>query len=310
MSDALQTLVTIPLSVWIGVGVVIASFAAFALFRPSPLQHRVDRLFHTSTTSVVKSSPNERLTRLVAQLATALRLRDAVSDPALAMRLRMAGFETKSAVEVYVLVRLLLPVLLFGFSWLYLRASADAESKASVALLIAAMVGLIGLFLPAVYLKNRIDKRRTAIERAWPDALDLLVLTVEAGLPLDAAFSRVADEIGKAAPILAQELKITVAEMVLLPSRREAYENLAMRTDTVMVRRVAAALVHVEEYGGAIASALRTQARESRHIRMGEAERRAAGLPPLMTVPMILFFMPGLFAIILTPTLIAIFGGE
>ncbi|MCM2563358.1 type II secretion system F family protein [Lutimaribacter sp. EGI FJ00013] len=247
--------------------------------------------------------------RLASSLVPTLGLRASVADPDLKLRMRMAGFDTNAAVEIFVVSRLLLPIILFVVVWLYGRLIIG-DGNGAIILLVASIAGIAGYLLPFLYLKNRIEKRRKAIQRAWPDALDLLVLTVEAGLPLDAALSRVASEIGKAAPILAHELKITIAEMLILPVRREAYENFASRTDLVMIRRVIDALIQVEEYGGEISSTLRVQARETRQLRISAAEQRAAALPPLLTVPMVVFLMPSLFAIILAPSLISVFGGE
>lgn len=310
MSEWPDIIAAFPVSTWAGATISAVSLVAALFLGKSAFQKRIRRLSDGDDSPPDGDFLLHRVKQLASSVVAQLGLRPSVTDPDLRLRMRMAGFQSNAAAEIFVVSRLLLPFVLFGLAFLYVRLAIGQDGQTSIAVLAAAVAGLVGYVLPSVYLKNRIDKRRTAIQRAWPDALDLLVLTVRAGLPLDAALLRVASEIESAAPILAAELNLTIAEMLLLPVRRDALENLAKRTDLVMIRRVVAALIQVEEYGGEISSALRTQARETRQMRISAAERRAAALPPLLTVPMVLFLMPGLFAIVLAPSLIAIFGGE
>jgi len=158
--------------------------------------------------------------------------------------------------------------------------------------------------LPYLFLKNKIQRRQLSIRRAFPDALDLLLICVESGMSIEAAFRRVSQEIGTQSVALAEELTLTTAELSFLTDRRSAYENLGLRTGMDSVRQITTVLIQAERYGTPIGTALRVVARESRDNRMMLAEKKAAGLPPKLTVPMILFFLPVLFAVILTPAII------
>jgi tight adherence protein C len=166
------------------------------------------------------------------------------------------------------------------------------------------IAALLGYYAPGVYVKNRIGRRQAAIRRAWPDALDLLLICVESGMGLDSAFAKVSDEIGAQCPELAQELGLTTAELSYLPDRRKAYGNLAERTGLDGVRALVITLGQSEKYGTSLGQSLRVLAQESRDQRMSLAEKKAAALPPKLTVPMILFFLPVLFAIIIAPAAI------
>jgi tight adherence protein C len=169
---------------------------------------------------------------------------------------------------------------------------------------IAAIVALLGYYVPGIYVKNRIAKRQTAIRRAWPDALDLLLICVESGLSIESAFRKVSEQIGSQSTELAEELSLTTAELSYLQDRRKAYENLGERTGLDGVKAVVTSLIQAEKYGTPVGHSLRVLAQENRDMRMSEAEKKAAALPPKLTVPMILFFLPVLFAVILTPAVI------
>ena len=155
--------------------------------------------------------------------------------------------------------------------------------------------------LPVLYVSNRATKRKQSIQKAWPDALDLMLICVESGMSVEAAFRKVADEIGAQSVELAEEFVLTNAELSFLQERKQAYDNLAGRTGLESVKSVSQALVQAERYGTPVAHALRVLANESRDMRMNAAEKKAAALPPKLTVPMILFFLPVLFAVILGP---------
>jgi tight adherence protein C len=159
-----------------------------------------------------------------------------------------------------------------------------------------------------VFLANAIKKRQALIRRAWPDSLDLLLICVEAGMAVESAFRRVGAEVGTQCVPLAEEFTLTTAELSYLSERRMAYENLAARTGLEPVRSVTTALIQAERYGTPVGQALRVLAQESRDVRMNEAEKKAAALPPKLTVPMILFFLPVLFVVLLAPSLIQVFG--
>jgi tight adherence protein C len=154
---------------------------------------------------------------------------------------------------------------------------------------------------PDIWLKNKVNKRSNAIRKGLPDALDLLVICAEAGLTVDAAFGRVARELGKAYPELGDEFGLTAIELGFLNERRQAFENLANRVDLEAVRGVVTTMIQTEKYGTPLASALRVLSAEFRHQRMMRAEEKAARLPAIMTVPLILFILPTLFVVILGP---------
>jgi tight adherence protein C len=157
-----------------------------------------------------------------------------------------------------------------------------------------------------MFLKNRIARRQLSIKRAFPDTLDLLLICVESGMSIEAAFKKVSDEVGTQSVALAEELTLTTAELSYLPDRRQAYENLAKRTNLEGVKSVCMALQQAERYGTPLGNMLRVMAQENRDMRMSEAEKKAAGLPPKLTVPMILFFLPVLFIVILGPAAIKV----
>ncbi len=167
-------------------------------------------------------------------------------------------------------------------------------------------MGLAGFYLPDVFLSNRTQKRQSSIMRAFPDALDLLLICVESGMSIEAAFTRVASEVGTQSVELAEELALTTAELSYLPDRRIAYDNLAKRCAHSGVRAIAAALNQAEKYGTPLGQALRVTAQENREARVMEAEKKAAALSPKLTVPMLIFFLPCLFVVILGPAIMNI----
>jgi tight adherence protein C len=160
--------------------------------------------------------------------------------------------------------------------------------------------------LPWLFLKNKISRRQLDIKRAFPDALDLLLICVESGMSIEAAFRKVSQEVGSQSVALAEEFLLTTAELSYLQDRRQAYENLAKRTDLEGVKAVCVALQQTERYGTPLGQTLRVMAQENRDMRMSEAEKKAAALPPKLTVPMILFFLPVLFIVILGPAAIKV----
>ena len=173
--------------------------------------------------------------------------------------------------------------------------------------LAATGVGAIfGYYLPSIFVKNMAKRRQDSIRKAWSDALDLLLICVESGMAIEPAMQRVAREIGSASVPLAEELSLTVAELSYLQDRRKAYENLGKRTGLPTVRSVVTSLIQSERYGTPLGTALRVLAQENRDSRMADAEKKAAALPPKLTVPMILFFLPVIFVIILGPSIIMV----
>jgi tight adherence protein C len=154
---------------------------------------------------------------------------------------------------------------------------------------------------PEMFLKNKASKRTNEIRKGLPDALDLLVICAEAGLTVDSAFNRVAKELGRAYPELGDEFALTAIELSFLTERRQAFENFAYRVDLDAVKGVVTTMIQTERYGTPLASALRVLSAEFRNERMMRAEEKAARLPAIMTVPLILFILPVLFIVILGP---------
>jgi tight adherence protein C len=189
---------------------------------------------------------------------------------------------------------------------IYLFFLSDFDWPVAVDCGVALGMAYIGIKAPEIYLKNQIAKRQKSMSRAVPDAMDLLLICVESGMSIEPAFRKVGQEIGIQSIPLAEELSLTTAELSYLPDRRTAFENLAARTGVESLRQISTVLVQAERYGTPLAQALRVVAQESRDRRMNEAEKKAAALPPKLTVPMILFFLPVLFAVIITPAVIQV----
>jgi tight adherence protein C len=222
------------------------------------------------------------------------------------LKLVQAGYRGQAPYVTYLFVRMVTPVALFLFTLFYLFVVLKLDHPATIKLGICIAAAYVGMQLPLLLLKNKIQRRQLSIKRAFPDTLDLLLICVESGMSIEAAFRKVSEEIGSQSVALAEELTLTTAELSYLPDRRAAYENLAKRTDLDGVKSVCMALQQSERYGTPLATMLRVMAQENRDMRMSEAEKKAAGLPPKLTVPMILFFLPVLFVVILGPAVIKV----
>ncbi len=227
-------------------------------------------------------------------------------DGTMVSMLRMAGFRGQNPVFVFLSLRLIMPVVMFAVAVLYIFFVLQLEQPFFLKLAIAVGVAYFGYYGPTIYVKNLITKRQKSIRRAWPDALDLLLICVESGMGIESAFRKVSEEIGVQSIPLAEELSLTTAELSYLQDRRKAYENLSARTGLDQVRGVVTSLTQAEKYGTPVGQSLRVLAQENRDMRMMEAEKKAAALPPKLTVPMILFFLPVLFAVIITPAAIQV----
>jgi tight adherence protein C len=222
------------------------------------------------------------------------------------LKLIQAGYRGQAPYVTYLFFRMVTPVACFLFALLYLFVILKLDQPAMIKLGVCIAAAYVGMQLPLMLLKNKIQRRQLSIRRAFPDTLDLLLICVESGMSIEAAFRKVSDEIGTQSVALAEELTLTTAELSYLPDRRQAYENLAKRIDLDGVKSVCMALQQSERYGTPLATMLRVMAQENRDMRMAEAEKKAAGLPPKLTVPMILFFLPVLFIVILGPAAIKV----
>ncbi len=225
-------------------------------------------------------------------------------------KLTQAGYRGQSPYIVFLFFRMVTPIAVFLLAILYFFGISESQQPAIVRLLIALFAAYVGMQVPMLFLKNTISTRQTSIRRAFPDALDLLLICVESGMSIELAFKRVASEIGTQSIPLAEELTLTTAELSYLQDRRLAYENLGKRTDLDGVKAVTTALIQAERYGTPLANTLRVMAQENRDIRMQLAEKKAAALPPKLTVPMIVFFLPCLFVVILGPAAIRLMGSN
>jgi tight adherence protein C len=224
----------------------------------------------------------------------------------LAKVLSMAGFRGQSPVVTFLAARVITPLVMGILAAFYVFVVLQLEYPLPVKLGIVLGASLLGNYGPLLFVKNKITKRQTAIRRAWPDALDLLLICVECGMGIESAFRKVSEEIGSQCTELAEELSLTTAELSYLPDRRKAYENLGERTGLDGIKSVVTSLIQAEKYGTPLGHSLRVLAQENRDMRMSEAEKKAASLPPKLTVPMIVFFLPVLFAVIITPAVIQI----
>lgn len=216
-------------------------------------------------------------------------------------KMAQAGMRGQKPIYVFYMARLIAPIamLFLGLVFIVLLNVLEWDMMRRIALTIG--MTLFGYYLPGMYVKNVAGKRLNSIVPVFPDALDLLLICVESGMSVELAFGKVADEMGDASVELAEEFSLTTAELSYLTSRRLAYENLARRNNHPGIRAVATALVQAERYGTPLGDTLRTMASENRQMRVLAAEKKAAALPAKLTVPMILFFLPVLFIVILTP---------
>ncbi|MEQ8741232.1 MAG: type II secretion system F family protein [Hoeflea sp.] len=221
-------------------------------------------------------------------------------------KLRQAGFRGPGPMYTFVFFRFVMPPILFVLTLLYLVFLNDFGLPPMARFAASCAAAFVGFYLPNVFVQNVIARRQDSIRKAFPDALDLLLICVESGMSIEAAFQKVATEIGTQSVELAEELGLTTAELSYLQERRQAYENLSKRTGLPGVKAVSTSLIQAERYGTPLGQALRVMAQENRDIRMSEAEKKAAGLPPKLTVPMIVFFLPVLFGVILGPAIIKV----
>ena len=221
-------------------------------------------------------------------------------------KLASAGYRGQAPLIAFMFFRFVMPPVVFAGMLLYLFVLTNFHYSTMVKICAAFAGALFGYYLPDLFVSNATSRRQQSIMRAFPDALDLMLICVESGMSIETAFQRVASEIGAQSAELAEELALTTAELSYLPDRRQAFDNLAKRCGHAGVKSVAIALNQAEKYGTPMGQALRVTATENREMRMSEAERRAASLPAKLTVPMILFFLPCLFVVIMGPAVMKI----
>ncbi|HJZ43741.1 MAG TPA: type II secretion system F family protein [Hyphomicrobiaceae bacterium] len=222
-------------------------------------------------------------------------------------KLKMAGLRGQAPLVAYMFFRVAMPAIIAIVALLYLFVLSDYEYPALVKIGLAVGAAYAGFYLPNMFVENLVQRRQTSIKNSFPDALDMLLICVQSGMSVEAAFGKVSGEVGSQSLELAEELSLTTAELSYLQERRQAYENLGKRTGIAGIKAVATALIQAERYGTPVGQALRVMAKENRDMRMSEAEKKAAALPPKLTVPMIIFFLPVLFVVILGPAIIQVF---
>lgn len=235
-----------------------------------------------------------------------LDLQKMLEDPGVLKKLTQAGLRGPKPISIFYFCRFAMPIVFGIAAFVYIFFVNDHGLQMQMKIAVVVFGFAAGFYGPNVYLENMISKRRTSIMRAFPDSLDMMLICVESGMSIEGAFGRVGEEIGTASAELAEELALTTAELSYLADRRQAYYNLAERTNHPGVKGVAMALVQAEKYGTPMGTALRTMAKENREMRITECEKKAAALPAKLTVPMIVFFLPVLFLVILGPAYIRI----
>lgn len=233
-------------------------------------------------------------------------LKKAFQDDTTIDKLAMAGYRGQGHLTTFLFQRFATPFVVFAIAAVYLVVLIPGDRPVFLNLIYALGAGVIGSYFPVLMLKNATQKRQASIRRAWSDCLDLLLLCVESGMSMEHALKRVGKEIGQQSAELAEELTLTTAELSFLEDRTRAYENLGRRTGLDNVKAVMTALIQADRYGTSVGQALRVMAEEGREARMMEAEKKAAALPPKLTVPLILFFLPVLFIVIMAPAILKV----
>jgi tight adherence protein C len=260
-------------------------------------QRERERLHKTEKVSL-RQTPKQ----LVSKVVDDFNLTKWLAQEAARDKLIMAGYRGHAPYVTFLFARLVAPIVLFVGSIIYVFLIAHMQQSMPIKIGICVGAAYLGLQAPMLFLRNAISKRQLSIKRAFPDALDLLLICIESGMSVEMAFRKVAVEIVGQSIALSEEFTLTTAELSYLQDRKVAYENLARRTGLEGVKSVCLALQQAERYGTPLGQSLRVMAQENRDMRMNEAEKKAAALPPKLTVPMILFFLPVLFVVILGPT--------
>lgn len=260
-------------------------------------QRERDRMANSGKVSL-RQTPKQ----LVSKVVSDFNLTKWLAQEAALDKLVMAGYRGQAPYVTFLFFRLVTPIAFLIFAALYVFVISRMEQSLPIKIGMCVGAAWFGMQAPMIFLKNAITKRQLSIRRAFPDALDLLLICIESGMSIEVAFRRVSIEIASQSVPLAEEFTLTTAELSYLQDRKVAYENLAKRTGLEGVKSVCLALMQSERYGTPLGQSLRVMAQENRDMRMNEAEKKAAALPPKLTVPMILFFLPVLFVVILGPT--------
>ena len=251
----------------------------------------------TSGKGQLRQKPKSYMKRVVEQL----NVESLLDSKAMKNRLYRAGFRGQKPLVTFMFFRLIAPFIVFAVAIVYQFGLGVGGETNMMKFLYSIAAAGVGFYLPNVFVENLIARRQAALEQTFPDALDLLLICIEAGMSIEAAFNKVATEIGQQSVEMAEEMSLTTAELSYLQERRMAYENLAERTGLAGIKAVCTSLIQAERYGTPLAQALRVMAQENRDLREQVAEKKAAALPAKLTVPMIVFFLPVLFVVIMGP---------
>jgi tight adherence protein C len=295
---------------------IAASATAYSLIMPFFAGENLSKRMKAvaSERERIRQRERERLTKnekvslrqtpkqVVSKVVENLNLTKWVAQEAARDKLVMAGYRGNAPYITFLFFRMVTPIVFFLLAAVYVFAISKMQQTTMMKAGMCIAAAYLGLQAPMLFLKNAIKKRQLSIRRAFPDALDLLLICVESGMSIEIAFRKVSVEIGSQSIALAEEFTLTTAELSYLQDRKVAYENLSKRTGLEGVKSVCLALQQSERYGTPLGTSLRVMAQENRDMRMTEAEKKAAALPPKLTVPMILFFLPVLFVVILGPT--------
>ena len=264
-------------------------------------QRERDRLNKTEKVSL-RQSPKQ----LVSKVVEDFNLTKWLAQEAAHQKLVMAGYRGQAPYITFLFFRAVTPIVMLVAAALYVFVITKLDKSLTFKIGICIGAAFLGLQAPMLFLKNAISTRQLSIKRAFPDALDLLLICIESGMSVEVAFRKVSGEIVSQSVALSEEFALTTAELSYLQDRKVAYENLANRIGLDGVKSVCLALQQSERYGTPLGQSLRVMAQENRDMRMSEAEKKAAALPPKLTVPMILFFLPCLFIVILGPSYIKV----
>ncbi len=263
-----------------------------------------EKLRRASREALAKKGLKREDSGTISEISGKLNLQKMLEDPNVQAKLVQAGLRGPRPVSIFYFCRFLLPFVgalgVFVFIFFVNDFGLSQQMKIGAVIFGAAA----GFYAPNLYVSNLASKRQQSIMRAFPDALDMLLICVESGMSIELGFAKVGGEIGAASVELAEEFQLTTAELAYLQDRRIAYENLAKRTGHEGVKSVCMALMQAERYGTPLGDALRVMSKENRDMRMAEAEKKAAALPAKLTVPMIIFFLPVLFLVVLGPAYI------
>lgn len=265
-------------------------------------KEHMSRLELEKSHGTLRSAPKGFMKQLVDQL----NLRKALEGEGTKEKLKMAGLRGQAPLFTFLFFRFIMPFVFMGVAAFYLFLVNTNQLTEMIRIAIIFGAGMAGFYAPNIFISNLISRRQESIKRAFPDSLDLLLICVESGMSIEAAFARVGSEIGAQSVEMAEEMSLTTAELSYLQERSQAYNNLAKRTGLPGVKAVATSLMQAERYGTPLGTALRVMAQENRDMRMAAAEKKAAALPPKLTVPMIAFFLPVIFVVILGPAIIKV----